>query len=115
MRLLIDTHVFLWYISADPKLPAPFLSAIREPTNEVYLSVASIWEAVIKYGLGNSRCPPRWPSICHSNATFMESPAYRSTRAQCPILPTGRKSSAGQPEEHRPRGRRSCAAGNILV
>jgi PIN domain nuclease of toxin-antitoxin system len=48
MRLLIDTHVVLWYISADPKLPAPYLSAIREPTNDVYLSVASIWEAVIK-------------------------------------------------------------------
>ncbi len=57
MRLLIDTHVFLWYISADSKLPAPFLAAIREPTNEVYLSVASIWEAVIKHGLGKLPLP----------------------------------------------------------
>jgi PIN domain nuclease of toxin-antitoxin system len=50
MRLLLDTHVFLWYITADSKLPAPFLAAVREPANEVYLSVASIWEAVIKHG-----------------------------------------------------------------
>jgi PIN domain nuclease of toxin-antitoxin system len=57
MRLLIDTHVFLWYISADSKLPARFLAAIREPTNEVYLSVASIWEAVIKHGLGKLPLP----------------------------------------------------------
>ena len=36
MRLLLDTHVFLWYITADSRLPAPFLGAIRDPTNEVY-------------------------------------------------------------------------------
>jgi PIN domain nuclease of toxin-antitoxin system len=52
MRLLLDTHVFLWYITADARLPVPFLVAIREPTNEVYLSVVSIWEAVIKHGPG---------------------------------------------------------------
>jgi PIN domain nuclease of toxin-antitoxin system len=57
MRLLIDTHVFLWYISADAKPPVPFLAAIREPTNEVYLSVASIWEAIIKHGLGKLPLP----------------------------------------------------------
>ena len=51
MRLLLDTHVFLWYITADPRLPAAFLAAIREPANEVYLSAASIREAVIKHGL----------------------------------------------------------------
>ena len=49
MRLLLDTHVFLWYISADPQLPVAFRDAIRDPANEVYLSVASVWEAVIKY------------------------------------------------------------------
>lgn len=57
MRLLIDIHVFLWYITADVRLPAPFLTAIREPTNEVYLSVVSVWEAVIKHGLGKLPLP----------------------------------------------------------
>lgn len=52
MRLLLDTHVFLWYITADPKLPATFRAASQDPDNEVYLSVASVWEAVIKYHLG---------------------------------------------------------------
>jgi len=46
MRLLLDTHVFLWYISADPQLPVAFREAIRDPANEVYLSVASVWEAL---------------------------------------------------------------------
>src|SRR4051812_17576372 len=57
MRLLLDTHVFLWYITADPRLPASVLAAIREPANEVYLSAASTWEAVIKHGLGKLPLP----------------------------------------------------------
>jgi PIN domain nuclease of toxin-antitoxin system len=57
MRLLLDTHVFLWYITADPKLPATFRAAVEDPANEVYLSAASVWEAVIKYGLGKLPLP----------------------------------------------------------
>jgi PIN domain nuclease of toxin-antitoxin system len=57
MRLLLDTHVFLWYISADLQLPVAFRDAIRHPANEVYLSVASVWEAVIKYALGKLPLP----------------------------------------------------------
>ena len=57
MRLLLDTHVFLWYISADSQLPTAFRDAIRDPANEVYLSVASVWEAVIKFALGKLPLP----------------------------------------------------------
>ncbi len=57
MKLLLDTHIFLWYISADPKLPAAYLAAIRDPANEVFLSAASVWEAVIKYDLGKLPLP----------------------------------------------------------
>ncbi len=57
MRLLLDTHVFLWYITADPKLPATFRMASQDPANEVYLSVASVWEAVIKHHLGKLPLP----------------------------------------------------------
>jgi len=57
MKLLLDTHIFLWYISADPQLPIAFRDAIRDPANEVYLSVASVWEAVIKFALGKLPLP----------------------------------------------------------
>jgi len=57
MKLLLDTHVFLWYVLADPHLPSVFRDAIRDPSNEVYLSVASVWEAVIKYALGKLPLP----------------------------------------------------------
>jgi PIN domain nuclease of toxin-antitoxin system len=57
MMLLLDTHVFLWYITADPKLPSPFRNAIQDTANEVFLSVVSVWEAVIKHGLGKLPLP----------------------------------------------------------
>jgi len=57
MRLLLDTHVFLWYISAEPQLPVAFRDAISDPANEVFLSVASVWEAVIRYALGKLPLP----------------------------------------------------------
>ena len=57
MRLLLDTHVFLWFINGDPRLPATFRDLARDPTNETYLSVCSVWEAVIKYKLGKLPLP----------------------------------------------------------
>lgn len=57
MMLLLDTHVFLWYITADSKLPAPFRVAIQDTANEVFLSAVSVWEAVIKHGMGKLPLP----------------------------------------------------------
>ncbi len=57
MKLLLDTHIFLWYVIGDAKLPAAFRIAIQDPSNDVYLSVASIWEAVIKHQLGKLPLP----------------------------------------------------------
>ena len=47
MRLLLDTHIFLWFISGDRRLPDTFIENIRNTHNEVYLSVVSIWEASV--------------------------------------------------------------------
>jgi PIN domain nuclease of toxin-antitoxin system len=57
MTLLLDTQIFLWYISADKRLPTAFRAAIQDPANKVFLSVASIWEAVIKHGMGKLPLP----------------------------------------------------------
>lgn len=57
MRLLLDTHCFLWFILGDPKLTVAHRTAIGDPANEAYLSVASVWEAVIKYQLGKLPLP----------------------------------------------------------
>jgi PIN domain nuclease of toxin-antitoxin system len=52
MRLLLDTHAFLWYITDDPRLPLASAEAIRDESNEVFLSVVSVWEALAKHQLG---------------------------------------------------------------
>lgn len=57
MKLLLDTHIFLWYITADLRLPTLFRDAVREPKNEVFLSVVSLWEMIIKYNLGKLPLP----------------------------------------------------------
>ena len=57
MKLLLDTHVFLWYIAADSRLSTLFRDSIREPKNEVFLSVASLWEIAVKYNLGKLPLP----------------------------------------------------------
>jgi PIN domain nuclease of toxin-antitoxin system len=44
MRLLLDTHIFLWFLNGDPQLSQDFCNVIKDPKNSVYLSVASIWE-----------------------------------------------------------------------
>ncbi len=68
MKLLLDTHVFLWYITADSRLPTLFRDAIREPQNEVFLSIASLWETIIKYNLGKLPLPQS-PEILIPNVT----------------------------------------------
>ena len=57
MKILLDTHIFLWYVAADAKLPDSYRTAIRDPANDVSLSVASLWEIVIKYQLGKLPLP----------------------------------------------------------
>lgn len=51
MRLLLDTQIYLWYLADSPKLSKKARKEI-EGAEEVYISSASIWEAVIKASLG---------------------------------------------------------------
>lgn len=48
MRLLLDTHTFLWLVEGSPRLSAIATAAIANPLNELFLSVASVWELAIK-------------------------------------------------------------------
>ncbi|MEG4853772.1 type II toxin-antitoxin system VapC family toxin [Microcoleus sp. B5-D4] len=52
MKILLDTHIFLWFISGDAQLSTDVRDAIRDPDNQVYLSALSVWEAIVKYQLG---------------------------------------------------------------
>ena len=48
MRLLLDTHALLWWLSDDAALGPQARALIAEPANEVFVSVASLWEIVVK-------------------------------------------------------------------
>lgn len=52
MRLILDTHTFLWFVEDSPRLSAAAKALIEDPEHEVFLSVASVWEMAIKTGLG---------------------------------------------------------------
>ncbi len=51
MRLLLDTHIALWAVVDDARLPANAVELIVDPANEVFVSVASLWEIAIKHAL----------------------------------------------------------------
>lgn len=57
MRLLLDTHVLLWAVLADPMLPARFREALETPEAEVFVSAATVWEVSIKRALGKLAVP----------------------------------------------------------
>ena len=52
MRLLLDTHAFLWYVLDDEKLGGAARGAINDSANDVFVSPASYWEIAIKISIG---------------------------------------------------------------
>lgn len=57
MRLLLDTHAFLWFILDDPQLSANADALISDPDNDVEISPASYWELAIKISIGKYSLP----------------------------------------------------------
>ena len=51
MKLLLDTHLLLWQASMPEQLSVDALKLIEQPSNELFFSVASLWEASIKFAL----------------------------------------------------------------
>ncbi len=63
MRLLLDTHIVLWWLSDNPALTPNTAKAISDPNNEVWISAVSIWEIVIKQTIGKLKLPPEFPEL----------------------------------------------------
>ncbi len=57
MRLLLDTHTFLWWIDNDPHLSTQARALISDSNNELYFSAASGWEIAIKARIGKLAMP----------------------------------------------------------
>jgi PIN domain nuclease of toxin-antitoxin system len=52
LRLLLDTHAYLWMLDAPQRLPVWIRSAIEDGANDVFVSAASAWEIAIKQAIG---------------------------------------------------------------
>jgi PIN domain nuclease of toxin-antitoxin system len=57
MRLLLDTHSLLWYLTSDPRLSKKAATVLADPETEAFVSAATLWEIVIKASLGSLSWP----------------------------------------------------------
>ena len=57
MKLLLDTHAFLWFVSGDDRLSRAGCRALENKEAELHLSAATIWEMAIKSSLGRLMLP----------------------------------------------------------
>ncbi len=77
MRLLLDTHVLLWWLFDDPKLSKRARTAIADPTSDVLVSAATAWEIATKHRIGKlpdaGDVPARLPHYLRK-AGFMSLP-----------------------------------------
>lgn len=57
MKILLDTHCWLWWIASPEKLRPQACRQIADKNHVIYLSVASLWEIAIKYSIGKLPLP----------------------------------------------------------
>lgn len=73
MRLLLDTHVFLWAVTGSRRLKAR-TRRIIESAEVVHVSAASIWEVAIQSGIGKIEADPLAPAAAIQPSGFVELP-----------------------------------------
>ncbi|NCC34352.1 MAG: type II toxin-antitoxin system VapC family toxin [Chloroflexia bacterium] len=94
MKLLLDTHTFIWWDSDPAKLSATVLALCSDPANDLILSVTSLWEMYIKHQLGKlSLRLPLVDIVAHQQAT--------NGVNVLPILPTHVFALDGLPTVHK--------------
>jgi PIN domain nuclease of toxin-antitoxin system len=94
MTLLLDTHVFLWWIVDSGKLSDAARNAIETAENRILLSATSVWEIVIKTRLGKLRLP-------ESPGPFVQAHLKRNGFLPLPIALEHAVAVAELPDHHR--------------
>ncbi len=95
VRLLLDTHVFLWFVnSASPLAGTQALSLLQDTRNELLLSVASVWEMAIKVGIGKL-------ALAQPLETFVPAQTRANSISLLPIEPRHAFEVARLPFHHR--------------
>lgn len=94
MKLLLDTHAFLWFILGDAQLSDGAQSLVADPANDPLLSPASYWEIAIKISLGKY-------TLAEDFAEFMESQIRENDFTVLPITVEHAAVIAKLPFHHR--------------
>lgn len=90
MTLLLDTHVLLWWLDDPSRLSDAARSAIRRPSNLVYISAATVWEIEIKRASGKLEAPEDLGRVLTQNRFF-----------ELPITTRHAQVAASLPDFHR--------------
>ena len=94
MRILLDTHAFLWFVLGDPRLSAAALAHILDTGLAKMVSPASYWEIAIKISLGKYSLPERYE-------VFMEREITANNFRILPIIPKHTAALTTMPLHHR--------------
>ena len=94
MRILLDTHAFLWFVLGDSKLSQAARTAIETTPGDKLISPASYWEIAIKISLGKYTLPLRFEE-------FVEKGIDDNGFEILPILPGHAAAVAALPFHHR--------------
>ncbi len=92
MKVLLDTHVWIWYLAGSAKLPMVMLETIENEENEIWLSPISVWEALVLAEKGRIELEPdpvTWVRDSLKKCCFREAPinteiAIRSREIKLP-------------------------------
>jgi PIN domain nuclease of toxin-antitoxin system len=87
MRLLLDTHIFLWAVAGSASLK-PAARRLIESADQVFISAASIWEIAIKARLGKIDAEPGALVAAIEESGFVELPVTAAHAAGINALPT---------------------------
>lgn len=71
MKLLLDTHVVVWWAEGSPRIPAAWVEAIVDPQNEAMVSAATAWEVEIKKRAGKLRFSPTVIEVAEASGFSM--------------------------------------------
>jgi PIN domain nuclease of toxin-antitoxin system len=63
VKLLLDTHILLWWLEDNPLLPESLRKLIRDPENTVFISAVALWEIWLKQSLGKLKLPPNFKEL----------------------------------------------------
>ncbi len=94
MRLLLGTHIFIWFVLSPGQISAAALAAIQNPQNRIFLSLVSAWEMSIKSGSGKL-------SLTQPIEPFVEDQARRNRFEILPITLPHIAAVERLPQHHR--------------